>query len=108
MSGSTGPGRVQEIHRNLREIRVDLERFNDELSNITKFFGDWHLARVYRNVSARFHMSDWQTVVNEKLKTLGELYQLLQQDWVNYWMVILETTIVLLFILDLIIIVLMG
>jgi hypothetical protein len=98
----------QEIHRNLREIRVDLERFNDELSNITKFFGDWHLARVYRNVSARFHMSDWQTVVNEKLKTLGELYQLLQQDWVNFWMVILETTIVLLFILDLIIIVLMG
>ena len=98
----------QEVHRNLREIRVDLERFNDELSNITKFFGDWHLARVYRNVSARFHMSDWQTVVNEKLKTLGELYQLLQQDWVNFWMVILETTIVLLFVLDLIIIVLMG
>ncbi len=98
----------QEIHRSLREIRVDLERFNDELSNITKFFGDWHLARVYRNVSARFHMTDWQMVVNEKLKTLGELYQLLQQDWVNFWMVILETTIVLLFVLDLIIIVLMG
>jgi uncharacterized Rmd1/YagE family protein len=53
-------------------------------------------------------MADWQMVVNEKLKTLGELYQLLQQDWVNFWMVILETTIVLLFILDLIIIVLMG
>jgi hypothetical protein len=93
-----------EIHRNLREIRVDLERFNDELSNITKFFGDWHLARVYRNVSGRFHLSDWHTVVNEKLKTLGELYQLLQQDRVNYWMVILETTIVLLFILDVILV----
>jgi len=97
-----------EIYHNLREIRVDLERFNDELSNITKFFGDWHLARVYRNVSGRFHLSDWHEVVNEKLKTLGELYQLLQQDRVNFWMVILETTIVLLFILDLIIIVLMG
>ena len=94
----------QEIHQNLREIRVDLERFNDELLNITKFFGDWHLARIYRNVSARFHMADWQTVVNEKLKTLGELYQLLQQDWVNYWMVILEVTIVLLFVLDVILV----
>jgi hypothetical protein len=90
-----------EIQRNLREIRVDLARFNDELLNITKFFGDWHLARIYRNVSGRFHLSDWHRVVSDKLKTLGDLYQLLQQDWINFWMVILEMTIVLLFILDL-------
>ena len=94
----------KEVHRNLREIRVDMERFNDELLNITKFFGDWHLARVYRNVSGRFHMADWHTAVNEKLKTLGDLYQLLQQDWVNFWMVILEVTIVLLFIFDVILV----
>src|SRR5262249_13553514 len=30
------------IMRELREIRIDLARFSDELSNITKFFGDWH------------------------------------------------------------------
>ena len=37
--------------RDLREIRIDLARFSDELSNITKFFGDWHLARIYETIS---------------------------------------------------------
>ncbi len=92
----------REVHRSLREIRVDLARFSDELSNITKFFGDWHLARIYSNLSNRFHLNDWYHVIREKLKTLGDLYHLLQQDCVNFWMVLLEATIVLLFILDVI------
>ncbi len=92
----------RDVHQNLREIRVDMARFSDELSNITKFFGDWHLARIYENLSSRFHLNDWHQVIDEKLKTLGDLYQLLQQDWVNFWMVVLETTIVLLFIIDLV------
>lgn len=92
----------REVHRNLREIRIDLARFSDELSNITKFFGDWHLARIYTGLSDRFHLNDWYRVIREKLRTLGDLYQLLQQDWVNFWMVLLETTIVLLFVLDVI------
>jgi len=87
----------------LREIRVDLARFSDELSNITKFFGDWHLARIYENISARFHLGDWHRTIDEKLKTLDNLYQLLQHDQTNRWMLILEGTIVLLFIIDLVI-----
>src|SRR5207248_496319 len=58
------------VQRELREIRVDLARLSDELSNITKFFGDWHLARVYQGLSARFHLSDWHRTIDEKLKTL--------------------------------------
>jgi hypothetical protein len=87
----------------LREIRVDLARFSDELSNITKFFGDWHLARIYENISARFHLGDWHRTIDEKLKTLDDLYRLLQHDQTNRWMLILEGTIVLLFIIDLVI-----
>jgi len=89
--------------RELREIRIDLARFSDELSNITKFFGDWHLARIYENVSARFHLSDWHKTIDGKLKTLADLYQLLNHDQTNRWMLILETTIVLLFVIDLVI-----
>src|SRR5439155_8012236 len=56
--------------RELREIRIDLARFSDELSNITKFFGDWHLARIYENISARFHLADWHRTIDGKLQTL--------------------------------------
>jgi hypothetical protein len=92
--------------RELREIRIDLARFSDELSNITKFFGDWHLARVYENISARFHLADWHKTIDGKLQTLADLYQLLNHDQTNRWMLILEVTIVLLFIIDVILVVL--
>ena len=91
--------------RELREIRIDLARFSDELSNITKFFGDWHLARIYENISARFHLGDWHRTIDKKLQTLDDLYQLLNHDRINRWMLILEVTIVLLFIIDLVILV---
>jgi hypothetical protein len=91
------------ILRELREIRIDLARFSDELSNISKFFGDWHLARIYENISARFHLGDWHRTMDGKLKTLDDLYQLLNHDQTNRWMLILEVTIVLLFIIDLVI-----
>jgi hypothetical protein len=89
--------------RELRELRIDLARFSDELSNITKFFGDWHLARIYENISARFHLTDWHRTLDGKLKTLDDLYQLLSHDRMNRWMLILEVTIVLLFVIDLVI-----
>lgn len=91
-----------EVLNELRELRIDLARFSDELGNITKFFGDWHLARVYENVSARFHLADWHRAIDDKLKTLDELYQILQQDRLNRWMLVLEITIVLLFLIDLV------
>jgi hypothetical protein len=92
--------------KELREIRIDLARFSDELSNITKFFGDWHLARIYENLSARFHLSDWHKTIDGKLRTLADLYQLLNHDQTNRWMLILELTIVLLFVIDLVILIL--
>jgi hypothetical protein len=88
----------------LREIRIDLARLSDELSNITKFFGDWHLARIYKGLSDRFHLSDWHRTIDEKLKTLDDLYQLLRADQMNRWMLILEATIVALFVLDIVMI----
>lgn len=90
------------ILRELREIRIDMARFNDELSNTTKFFGDWHLARIHEKIAARFHLGEWHRTIDGKLKTLDDLYQILKHDQSNRWMVILEATIVLLFIIDLV------
>jgi len=93
------------VLRELRELRIDLTRMGDELLNISKFFGDWHLARVYQAVSSRFHLADWHRTVDEKLKSLDSLYQLLQHDQTNSLMLLLEATIVLLFIIDVVLLV---
>lgn len=91
-----------EVLREVRELRIDLARFSDELQNITKFFGDWHVARIYEAIAARFHLSDWHRTIEEKIRTLADLYQLVKADQNNRWMLVLEATIVLLFIIDLI------
>jgi hypothetical protein len=88
---------------NLRELRIDLARLSDELSNITKFFGDWHLAKTHRNLADRFHLSDWQRIIGEKTRTLDGLYQILLQNRFNSAMFLLEVMIVLLFIIDLVV-----
>jgi hypothetical protein len=88
------------ILKELREIRIDLARCSDELSNITKFFGDYHISRIYGTIAARFHLSDWHRTIDNKLKTLDNLYQMLTSERNNRWMFILEITIVLLFIID--------
>jgi len=94
---------TRRVLRNLREIRIDLARLSDELSNITKFFGDWYLAKIHKNISDRFHLADWQRIIGEKMRTLDGLYQILSQDRFNMLMFVLEATIVLLFIIDLIV-----
>jgi hypothetical protein len=97
-------GVTRKMLQNLREYRIDLARISDELSNITKFFGDWHLAKTHRNLADRFHLNDWQRVIGEKTRTLDGLYQILLQNRFNMWMFVLEVTIVLLFIIDLVVI----
>lgn len=90
------------VHQEFQSLRIDMARITDELSNITKFFGDWHLARTYQLLSSRFHLGDWHHTVDDKLKTLDDLYQILRAEQTNRWMLILEVTIVLLFVIDLI------
>ena len=92
------------VLRELRELRIDLARFSDELSNITKFFGDWHLARTYQALAARLHLADWHRSIDRKLQTLDDLYAMLAHDRMNGLMLILEVAIVLLFIVDLVLI----
>ena len=93
--------RHKSLHH-LRELRIDLARLSDELENITKFFGDWYLARLYGEASGRLHLRDWQRTIDDKLTTIDDMYQLAKQDAQNRWMLVLEASILLLFIVELV------
>ncbi len=94
----------QRVLDELRAIRMDITKVADEISNITKFFGDWHLARVYMGCATRFHLAEWENMVSSKLRALDNLYTMLQQDSASRAMILLDLAIVGLFVLDLIII----
>lgn len=90
------------VQRELQELRVDATRINDELSNITKFFGDWHLARLYKGLYDRFHLDDWHKSVRAKLSALDEIYRLINTDSTNRVMIFLEAAIVFLFVFEIV------
>jgi hypothetical protein len=88
------------ILRKLKEIKIDLTKMSEELSNTTKFFGDWHLARLYMGCKERFHLKEWEDSVESMLRTLDNLYHLVLSDINNRRLILLEVAIVLLFVVD--------
>ncbi|MGO8704517.1 MAG: hypothetical protein ACLQVA_11910 [Candidatus Brocadiia bacterium] len=101
-------GERQRVLRELREIRMDMTKVSDEISNITKFFGEWHLARIYMGCAERFHLAEWDNMVSQKLRALDGLYTMLQQDSTSRALLILDAAIVGLFVIDLTVIILLG
>lgn len=103
-----GFSKRKSVLADLRELRIDMARLSDELSNTTKFFGEWHLARVYQQLYDRFHIPAWHRTVESKLRTLDDLYRISRQDQMNSLMMVLEFTIVGLFVIDLLLLFLLG
>lgn len=103
------PGGIFRSARGLQEdlsnARIDLIRVTDDIHNIGKIFGDWYLAKVYLGLTERFHLPDWEKALDAKLKALNEVYTLASHEVEHRRGVVLEATIVLLFVLDLVLLV---
>lgn len=55
-----------------------------------------YLARVYRLVSERFHLSEWDASILHKLQTLENIYQKMSDEAVDRRMELLEWIIIIL------------
>jgi len=87
--------------RHLRRFRVDVAKLTDEVMHITKFFGDWHLARVYLGARDRFYLDQWRSSVEQRLAQLDKLYSVFHAEINEQRMLWLEIIIVIFFALDL-------
>ena len=86
----------------LRLFRVDVTKLNDEVTHISKFFGDWYLARVYLGAAERFYLNQWRQSVDDRLGQLDRLYGVVNADINNRRMVLLEVLVVIFFAIDLV------
>lgn len=93
-------GGAVQVLRKLRRIRVDVTKLSDEVTHITKFFGDWHLARVYLAARERFYLEHWGRSVEQRLAQLDQLYSVVHSEISERRMLWLEIIIVVLFIVD--------
>jgi len=85
----------------LRVFRVDVTKLNDEITHISKFFGDWYLARVYLGAGERFYLNQWRQSVEDRLGQLDQLYTVVNSDINNRRMTWLEILIVVFFAIEL-------
>jgi hypothetical protein len=59
----------------LRYLIVDVLELTDRASNALKIIGDAFYARIYRAVSQRLALADWQHQIDRKLDSIGEMYR---------------------------------
>jgi hypothetical protein len=96
-------GAANKTLRHLRRFRVDVAKLTDEVTHITKFFGDWYLARVYLGARDRFYLDQWRTSVEQRLAQLDKLYSVVHAEVNEQRMLWLEIIIVIFFAIDLLI-----
>lgn len=93
-------GGSNRITRSLRRLRMDVAKLTDEVTHITKFLGDWHLARIYLGARDRFYLDQWRQSVEQRIGQLDELYRVLHAETSELRMLWLEIAIVVLFVID--------
>lgn len=82
--------------RDISQWQMDSAILFEGVNNVLKLLGDQYLARLYRLVGQRFHLTDWDASILRKLETLESIYQKISDQLVSRRMEVLEWIIILL------------
>lgn len=82
--------------RRLGEVRIDANSLFERAGNALKMMGDQYLARVYRLISGRLHLADWEKSIRDSLDVVERAYQVVSEQSANFRMEFLEIIIILL------------
>ncbi len=93
--------RYTRAARELHALIIDVNELTDRLENAVKFVGDIYAARLFGNVAARLGLDRWKHNVEEKLRTLNEIYQSAVQETGMSQGNILELVIVFILVIEL-------
>ena len=86
----------------LNAMRLEVRELTERVDNSIKFLSDTFAARVYRLAAARIGVPDYRTLVDEKLRTAGELYQFMMDGFYQSRGFVLELLIVIILVIELV------
>lgn len=86
----------------IAQMQVDSAVLFEGVNNALKLLGDQYLSRVYRLVSQRFHLAEWDAGILRKLQTLESIYEKISDQASNQRMEVLEWIIIVLIALSII------
>ncbi len=88
--------------RELSQVRVEVARLTDSLHGTGKAFGDRFTERLHATLQERLRIESWEKAVVHKTDVLEDMFHLAQEEANHRRALVLESMIVLLFIVDLI------
>jgi hypothetical protein len=77
-------------------MQVDSAILFEGVNNALKLLGDQYLSRVYRLVSQRFHLAEWDAGILRKLQTLESIYEKMSDQAASRRLEVLEWIIIFL------------
>jgi hypothetical protein len=89
-------------------IRLDVMELTERIDTAIKFVSDAYYVRIYQLAASRMGVPSYRNLVEAKLRTVGELYDFMMDQFHEARSFILEFAIVALFTLDILLLLLKG
>lgn len=100
--GIWGRWRIAAEAERLNRVRLDVIELTERIDNSIKFLSDMFYARVYRLAARKIGVNDYRDLVDEKLKTAGELYEAMIGEFHQARAFLLEAMVVAILIIELV------
>jgi hypothetical protein len=96
-----GRGYVRAAHQ-LHSLFIDVNEITDHTQNALKLAGDIYAARLFHITAARLGLDVWKASVEDKLKTLNDIYRFAVEQIAIQRGHVLELTIIVILVLELV------
>jgi hypothetical protein len=86
----------------LNRLRLEVTELTERADNAIKFLSDMYYARAYRLAAAKVGAGDYRSLVDQKLRTAGDLYEFMVNEFREARAFILELLVIAILIVELI------
>ena len=86
----------------LNRLRLEVTELAERTDNAIKFLSDMFYARAYRLAAAKVGATDYRTLVDGKLRTAGELYEFMVNEFREARGFVLELLVIVILIIELV------
>jgi hypothetical protein len=94
--------RMRPAAARLRTMLLEVTELTERTNNALKFVGDMFTARLYKLCASRIGVTDYQSLVQEKLRTADELYDFMIEQFHQARGFLLEFIVVLILVIELV------
>jgi hypothetical protein len=94
--------RLAREAKQMNRMRLEVIELTERADNAIKFLSDMYYARAYRLAAAKVGANDYRNLVDQKLKTAGELYHFMVNEYREARSFLLELTIVIILLIELV------